>query len=76
MGMESALLGSLLTAVSGLCGVILSKLKCIYRRNEDTGECSPICAFSEKPMTPSHDEIIVTHEELGGELPVIIITKR
>ena len=41
MGAESAILASLVTAGSGLLGVILAKCKCLYKRDVD-GNCSPI----------------------------------
>ena len=56
MGAESALLASLITSGAGLLGVILAKCKMIYKRDAD-GNCSPICAFSDKALTPEDHEI-------------------
>ena len=56
MGAESAILASLVTAGSGLLGVILAKCKCLYKRDVD-GNCSPIFAFSDKALQPDEHEI-------------------
>lgn len=74
MGMESALLGSALTAISGLLGVVLAKCKMIYKRDED-GNCSPVCAFSDKPIQPDNDEIKVEEYHLDN-IPVLILSKK
>ncbi len=75
MGAESALLASALTSAAGLCGVILAKCKMIYKRDSD-GNCSPICAFSDKALTPEDHEIEIFHEQIGSDIPVIIIAKK
>ena len=51
MGAESMALGSLITAASGLIGVILAKCRCVYRRTED-GTCLPSCGFPDKLLPP------------------------
>ena len=56
MGAESAILASLVTAGSGLLGVVLAKCKCLYKRDSD-GNCAPIVAFSDKASTPDEHEI-------------------
>ena len=57
MGAESAILASLVTAGSGLLGVVLAKCKMMYKRDAG-GNCSPICAFSDKALTPDEYEIV------------------
>ena len=69
---ESALLASLITSGAGLLGVVLSKCKMIYKR-DDEGNCSPICAFPDKSLLPGDHEIEVFHEQVGTEVPVLII---
>ena len=49
MGAESAILASLVTAGSGLLGVILAKCKCLYKRDAD-GNCAPIFALVTRPL--------------------------
>ena len=75
MGAESAILASLVTAGSGLLGVILAKCKCLYKRDAD-GNCAPTFAFSDKALTPDEHEIEIFHESVGSDIPVLIITKK
>ena len=74
MGAESALLGSLVTAASGLVGVILAKCRCVYRRTEE-GVCLPSCGFSDKPLTPEEHEIEVMKEHVD-DVEILIISKK
>ena len=74
MGVESALLGSIVATVGGLAGVVLAKCRCVYRRNEE-GVCLPSCGFSDKPLVPEDHEIEVFHEHVD-DIPVLIITKK
>ena len=75
MGAETAILASLVTAGSGLLGVVLAKCKMIYKRDQE-GNCSPTCAFSDKALSPDEHEIEVFHETVGADIPVLIITKK
>ena len=74
MGAESAILATLVTAGSGLLGVVLAKMRCMYKRDMD-GNCSPSCAFSDKALTPDEHEIENFHEFVD-DVPVLIITKK
>ena len=56
-------LGSLITALSGLAGVALSRCRCIYRRSEE-GVCMPACGFSDKPLEPEEKQLEITIEHL------------
>ena len=67
-------LGSLITAGSGLIGVVLAKCRCVYRRADD-GTCMPSCGFSDKPLTPEHHEIEILHEHID-DVEVLVITKK
>ena len=75
MGAESAILASLVTAGSGLLGVVLAKCKCLYKRDAD-GSCAPIFAFSDKAIAPDEHEIEIFHETVGADIPVLIITEK
>ena len=75
MGAESVILASLVTAGSGLLGVVLAKCKCMYKRDTD-GNCAPIFAFSDKALAPDEHEIDIYHERVGDDIPVLIITKK
>jgi len=72
MGVESALLGSIVTTIGGLMGVILSKCRCVYTRNEDGR--NPACGFSDKPLNDHHEIEIFEHQI--HDTPVLIITKK
>ena len=75
MEAESAILASVVTAGSGLLGVILAKCKMIYKRDAE-GNCTPTCAFSDKAITQEEHEIEIFHERVGDDIPVLIITKK
>ena len=73
MGLESgALLGSIVTTIGGLCGVILSKCRCVYKRDDEG--CNPACGFSDKPLNDHHEIEIFEHKI--DDTPVLIITKK
>ena len=74
MGAESALLASVLTSAAGLLGVVLAKCKMVYKRDPE-GNCSPICAFSDKSIQPDDHEIQIFHETVD-DIPLLIITKK
>ena len=73
MGVESALLGSIVATVGGLAGVILAKCRCVYKRDDD-GTCNPACGFSDKPLNDHHEIEIFEHRV--DDCPVLIITKK
>ena len=75
MGVESALLGSIVTSIGGLLGIVISKLRCVYR-HDDSGCCAAgtACGFSDKPLN-DHHEIEIFEHSIDGH-PVLIITKK
>ena len=73
MGAESALLGSLITSVSGLLAVCISKCECIYRHGENG--CEQSCGFSDRPLAPEDHEIEIFNEHVN-DIPVLIISKK
>ena len=70
-GAEMAI-GSLITAASGLIGVILAKCRCVYRRQDN--ECQPSCGFSDKPREPDHSSLNVNHQR-KEDMEIIVIPK-
>ena len=72
MGVESALLGSIVTTIGGLSGVILSKCRCVYKRDDEG--CNPACGFSDKPLNDHHEIDIFEHTI--DDTAVLIITKK
>ena len=71
MGVESALLGSIVTTIGGLLGVVLSKCRCVYKRDDEG--CNPACGFSDKPLNDHHEIDIFEHTI--DDTAVLIITK-
>ena len=67
-GTESAaLLGSLITSVTGLLGLIIAKVKCVYRRTDEG--CQPACACMDGKLEKDNDELEVhTVSADGGDL--------
>ena len=74
MGAESMALGSLITAGSGLIGVVLAKCRCVYRRSEE-GVCLPACGFSDKPLEPDHNSLDIHHDRIE-DVEIIIVSKK
>ena len=72
MGVESALLGSIVTTIGGLAGVVLAKCRCGYIGDDDDG-CNPACGSSDKPLNVHHEIEIFEHRV--DDCPVLIITK-
>ena len=73
MGVEGALLGSIVTTIGGLGGVSLAKCRCDYKRDDDGG-CNPAYGFSDKPLSDHHEIEIFEHRV--DDCPVLIITKK
>ena len=66
-------IGSLITAASGLIGVILAKCRCVYRRQD--GECQPACGFSDKPLERENNSLEIHHDKLE-DLEIIVLSKK
>ena len=66
-------LGSLITALSGLCGIALNRCKCAYKRED--GECMPGCAFQDKPIFDEKHELEISQHVLD-DIPVLLITNK
>ena len=71
--MDQALLGSLVTSSFALAGLIVSRVKCKYSR-DDEGMCNPICACQNAPLD-DHHELEIERIELDN-MEVAIISKR
>ena len=66
-------IGSLITAASGLIGVILAKCRCVYRRQD--GECQPACGFSDKPLERENNSLEIHHDKIE-DCEIIIVSKK
>ncbi len=71
--MDQALLGSLVTSSFALAGLIVSRIKCKYARDND-GQCNPICACMSGAID-DHHELEIERIELDS-MEVAIITKK
>ena len=71
--MDQALLGTLVTSAFALGGLIVSRIKCKYARDED-GMCRPICACQNAPLD-DHHELAIERIEIDNQ-EVIIISKK
>ncbi len=73
MGAESALLGSLITSAGGLLGLIIAKVKCVYRRTDDG--CQPACACMDGKLGKDNDELEV-HTVSANGVDLIYVAKK
>ena len=73
MGAESALLGSLITTVGGLLGMLCQKVKCVYRHTEDG--CSPACACMDGKIEKDNDELEV-HTVQANSIDLIYVARK
>ncbi len=71
--MEASLLGSLVTSSFALAGLIVSRIKCKYAR-DDEGSCNPVCACQNAPLD-YHHELEIERIELDN-MEVAIISKK
>ena len=68
--MEPAVTASLLTALSGVVALAVSRIRCIYKRN-DEGQCDPRCGCTDQPLHDP-DELEIHRLSLKDEVLVII----
>ena len=73
MGAESALLATLITSVTGLCGMCIQKVKCAYRHTDEG--CSPNCAFMDAKLEKDNDELEVHTVQANG-LDLLYVGKK
>ena len=71
--MEASLLGSLVTSSFALAGLIVSRIKCKYAK-DDEGSCNPICACQNAPLD-DHHELEIERIDLDN-MEIAIISKR
>ena len=71
--MEASLLGSLVTSSFALAGLIVSRIKCKYAR-DDEGTCNPVCACQNAPLD-DHHELEIERVELDN-MEIAIISKK
>ena len=74
----AALEGAAVSGRLALCGVVVSKTRCAYRRTEEG--CSPTCAFTDKGLDAldSHEFCVKTQTLQmagGGQIEVLYVVK-
>ena len=72
--MDAALLGSMWTGGLGVLTLIVSRIRCIYKRTPD-GECMPSCGCTEGKLREDHEEVTI-HEVTIGDTPAILLLPR
>ena len=73
--MDPALMGSALATAAGIITLIVSKIRCIYKR-DDQGNCGPcVCGCTDKSIQESHEDIEVKEITLGGVDAVLLIPR-
>ena len=72
MALES-LYGALLSSSFSLAALIVSRVKCIYRRTEDG--CQPACACSGQPLEHREEDIEIRRVEIEGKEVAILLKK-
>ena len=73
MGAESALLGSLITTAGGLLMQLISKIKCLYRHDQDG--CNPSCACMDGKIEKDNDELEV-HTVSANDIDLIYVARK
>ncbi len=70
---ESALLGSAIASLTGLIGMCIAKVKCVYRHTE-VG-CQPACACMDARLERDN-EILETHVVQANGLDLIYVARK
>ena len=73
MGAESALLGSAIASLTGLIGMCIAKVKCVYRHTEEG--CQPACACMDGKLE-RENELLETHVVQANGLDLIYVARK
>ncbi len=71
--MDSALLGAITSSAFSLAALVVSHVKCIYRRTEDG--CQPACACYGQPLVHPEEDIEIRRVEVEGKDVVVLLKK-
>ena len=71
--MDPALQGALVSSAFSLAALVVSRIKCVYRRTDDG--CQPACACSGQPLEHQEEDIEVRRVELEGKEIAVLIKK-
>ena len=57
--MDPALQGSLATGILGVVSLVVARIRCLYKRDEE-GHCGPcVCGCTERQIQADHEEVDV-----------------
>ena len=74
--MDPALQGSLATGIIGVVSLIVARIRCLYKRDEE-GHCGPcVCGCTEKALTPDTEWIETKEIEIGDHHAVLLLPKK
>ena len=74
--MDAALLGSMWTGGLGVLTLVISRIRCLYKRDEE-GHCGPcVCGCTEKALTPDTEWIETKEIEIGDHHAVPLLPKK
>ena len=72
MGAESALLATLITSVTGLCGMCIQNVKCAYRHTDEG--CQPACACMDGRLEKESE--LEVHSVQANGLDLLYVGKK
>ncbi len=73
MGAERALLATLITSITRLCGMCIQKVRCAYRHTNDS--CEPACACVDGKLEKDNDELEV-HTVQANSIDLIYVARK
>ncbi len=73
--MDPALLGSMWTGGLGVLTLVVSRIRCLYQRQED-GSCGPAkCGCTEKSIQEDHEEVSIHEVSVGNTTALLLLPK-
>ena len=72
--MDPALQGSLATGILGVVSLIVARIRCLYKR-DDENNCSPICGSTEKSIQ-GNDDVEVHELTVGGTQAILLLPRK
>ena len=74
--MDPALQGSLATGLLGVVSLVIARVRCLYKRDEE-GHCGPcVCGCTEKSIQPDHEEVECREVEIGDTKGILLLPKK
>ena len=73
--MDPALQGSLATGILGVVSLVVSRIRCLYKRDEEGG-CNSICGCTEKSIQTEHEFVECREVEIGDTKGILLLPKK